>query len=304
MSIAPLTGFVAATHTAFHPDGSINLDAVDRQAAHLLSHHITGAFIGGTTGECHSLTTEERRQLSRRWASAVQGTTLKLVVHVGHNCLEDARALAAQAQDHGAHAIAALAPSYFKPPTVEALVDFCAAIAAAAPALPFYFYDIPSMTGVAFPTSAFLRLAKERIPTLAGAKFTNTDLVMLQECLRLNNGAFDILFGNDETLLSALSLGVRGAIGSTYNFAAPIYHRLLTAFDAGDMARARSEQLKSVDLVRVCSSYGFLAASKVVMRMLGVDCGTVRPPLVPLAESQTKALRQGLETMGFFDWIA
>src|SRR5947208_724615 len=140
-----LHGLVAATHTPFHPDGGLNLAAVEKQAEHLLRDGVAAVFVGGTTGESHSLTVEERLALAKRWAEVVRGSGLRLVVHVGANCLADARALAAQAQEVRADAIAAVAPSYFKPRSVDVLVACCAEIACAAPAVPFYFYDIPSM---------------------------------------------------------------------------------------------------------------------------------------------------------------
>src|SRR5258706_8498677 len=136
------TGLIAATHTPFHPDGSMNHGMVEQQAAHLLANSVNVAFIGGSTGECHSLTLDERRQLAERWFEVALGTELKIILQVGSNCLADARMLAAQAQALGAAAISAIAPSYFKPATVDALVACCVEVANAAPETPFYFYDI------------------------------------------------------------------------------------------------------------------------------------------------------------------
>ena len=135
----------------------------------------------------------------------------------------------------GAAAVAVMSPSYFKPATIQDLVDFCAPIAAEAEPLPFYFYDIPGMTGVRLKMSEFLYQARFQIPTLCGLKYSNDDLLELQECVRLDNGAFDVLFGSDECLLAGLCLGIRGAVGSTYNFAAPVYQRLMKAFDKHDL---------------------------------------------------------------------
>src|SRR5688500_16355698 len=97
-----LHGLVAAAHTPFHPDGSLNLATVEKQAAHLLKNGIAFAFVGGSTGESHSLSVEERRALTRRWCEVTRGTTMKTVAHVGSNCLADARTLAADAQRFGA----------------------------------------------------------------------------------------------------------------------------------------------------------------------------------------------------------
>ena len=98
MTHTSLTGLVAATHTPFHADGSLNLEAVEKQAAHMLANKVTKVFIGGSTGESHSLSLAERLALSQRWFEIARGTALQVVVHVGSNCLSDAKTLAAQAQ--------------------------------------------------------------------------------------------------------------------------------------------------------------------------------------------------------------
>lgn len=303
MTNHPLHGFVAATFTPFHADGSLNLGLVERQAEHLLGQGIRLVFIGGSTGESQSLTLEERRALAARWLAVARGSELKVVAHVGANCLADARTLAAHAEQFGAVAISALAPSYFKPRTLDDLIACCADIAAAAPATPFYFYDIPSLTGVNFSMPVFLARAPERIPTLAGLKFTNSDLMAFQLCLRAEGGRFDVPYGTDEWILAALALGAKGAVGSTYNFAAPIYHRLRAALERGDLRAAREEQFRSVQLVKVLAGIGYLGAAKAVMKMVGVDVGPVRLPLANPTTTQLKQLHAELEALGYFDWI-
>lgn len=298
-----LSGLVAATHTPLHPDGQLNLGGVARQAEYLLTNGVKSVFIGGTTGESHSLTVEERLALAQRWSEVVRGTELRLVVHVGSNALADAKVLAAQAQDLGAAAISALAPSYFKPRDLESLVLCCAEVAGAAPELPFYYYDIPSMTGVHLSAPKFLESAAERIPTLAGIKFSNIDMIAYQQCLQTQGGRFDMPWGTDEALLAALALGASGAVGSTYNFAAPLYLRILSAFAAGDLAAARVDQFRSVQLVELLAGYGFMGAAKTLMGFLGVDVGPARAPNSNLTPQQATTLRTSLEQLGFFDWI-
>jgi N-acetylneuraminate lyase len=298
-----LRGLVAATHTPFTSDGQLNLAAVEKQAEHLARNGVKAVFVGGTTGECSSLTVEERLALAKRWSEVVAGAGIQLVVHVGANCLADARALAAQAQSVKASAIAALCPSYFKPKSVENVVDCCIDIASAAPGLPFYYYDIPSFTGVQLSMPEFLQVAPKRISTLAGLKFTNPDLVAYQKLLQTDSGRFDIAWGVDECLIAALAVGATGAVGSTYNFAAPIYHRLMDAASRGDFAAARVEQYRAVQMIDVLAGYGFMAAAKAVMGMLGVDVGPARLPNTNLTAEQNKALKKGLEAVGFFEWV-
>ncbi len=302
-STHPLHGLVTATHTPFHGDGSLNPAAIEKQAAHLLLNDVHTVFIGGSTGESSSLTLDERRALALRWSEVVRGTALRMVVHVGSNCLADSRVLAAQAQELGAAAISALAPSYFKPRSLEVLIACCADIASAAPETPFYYYDIPSMTGVSFSMPDFLEQAPDRIPTLKGLKFTNPDLMAYQFCLRADGGRWDLPFGVDEHLLGALAIGAKGAVGSGFNFAAPVYIRLLDAFARGDLAAAREEQFRGVQIIRLFSSLGYMAAAKATMGILGVEVGPARLPNSNLTPNQVTQLRSELETMGFFDWI-
>jgi N-acetylneuraminate lyase len=252
-----------------------------------------GAFICGTTGEGASLTTDERRRVAERWVAAAPAD-LRVIVHVGHTSLEECRSLAAHAQAIGADSIAALAPYFIRPDGVAGLVEWCAAIAAAAPALPFYFYHMPSMTGFQVRVEEFLAAAEPRIPNLAGAKFTYEDLDDFGRCLRHAGGKYDILFGRDELLHSALKLGARGAVGSTYNFAAPLYGRLMAAHAAGDEATAADLQRTAVSMIDTCVRAGGhpIAAFKTLMAAQGVDCGPARAPLTnPTAEQAAELLR-------------
>ena len=142
-----------------------------------------GVFVAGTTGEFASLTVDERKALCERWVH-VAGDRMRVAVHVGHNCLADAIELAAHARQAGVAAVAVAPPSYFKPATILDLVDFCVPIAAEVEPLPFYYYHIPSMTGVRLPMAEFLHEARFRIPNLRGLKFSHDDLVDLQGCVR------------------------------------------------------------------------------------------------------------------------
>jgi len=294
-----LTGLVAAPYSPFHADGSLNPDAIAPYADFLIDKGIRGVFISGSTGEGHSLSVDERMTIADRWVKAVR-KRIPVMVHVGHNSLAEARALAVQAQNIGADAIAALAPSYYKPKTVDDLIEFLAPIAAAASALPFYFYHIPSMTNVLLPMAELLRQGRKRIPTLNGLKFTHNDMMELQECLAAGGGDFDVVFGFDEMLLAGLALGCRGAVGSTYNLAAPIYLRLIAAFEKGDLATARREQFKSVQLARTLHEFGLMRAGKAVMALLGVNCGQVRPPLNPISGKEIEALRDRMNQLEIF----
>lgn len=294
-----LVGLVAAPHTPFNSSGELNLSAVEKQAARLIATQVRGAFIAGTTGEASSLTFAERLKLTERWSEVCKGTDLKLIVHVGHNSVAEGAELARHAEKSGADAIAAFAPSYFKPQNVSQLVSCMAQIAAGAPSLPFYFYDIPPLTGVELSMVQFIEQAASKIPNFVGLKHTNMNLMQLQLCLDLNGGKFDILFGYDENLLAGFVLGAKGAVGSTYNFAAPLYYRIIDAFNAGDISKARAFQLQSSKMISVLAKFGFAGSCKYVMNLVGVDCGPTRLPLPFPNQDAQAAIRDELAKIDF-----
>ncbi len=297
------TGLIAATHTPMHNDGSINLEVIERQADLLITNGVSGAFVCGTNGEGLSLTIEERMAVAERWVKVAQ-KNLNVIVHVGHNCLKDCQNLAKHAQKIGAKAIALVAPTFFKPKNVDDLVDFCYEVANSASDLPFYYYHIPSLSGVKFPMFEFLNKAKDRISNLAGIKFSDKDLMDFNQCLTLDNGRFNMLFGKDEILLSALILGAKGAVGSTYNFAAPLYHLIMTAYQAGDIETAQIEQINAVKMVSIMLKYGGISAGKAIMKMIGIDCGPVRLPLRNLTDEQYNSFYDELSQIHFFSYCS
>ena len=271
-----LKGLVAAPFTPFKNNGDLDLKKIEKLAASLMLNKVIGAFVCGTTGEGVSMTTNERIRVAEQW-QACAGSKLRVIVHVGHTALGDSRELAAHAQKIGASAIGCMAPYCFKPSTAEELVAFCAEVAAAAPNLPFYYYHIPCVTGVTIPAFEFLKVAASRIQNFAGIKFTHENLMDFAACVRFDGGRYDVLFGRDEMLLAGLSLGAQGAIGSTFNYAAPVYQRLLAAFRRGDLAAAQSEQARANAMIAVLIRYGGMPpAGKTFMKLIGLDCGPTR----------------------------
>lgn len=293
----PLNGLTPAVLTPFDSHGDLNLAAVEKQVELGIADGLTSAFVGGTTGEFSSLSIPERKALTGRWLDVCRGSKVRVVVHVGSNALVEAEELAKHAEEHGAAAIATVAPNYVKPKSVAQLAEWCAKLASAAPRTPFYFYDIPSMTGVSLSMPEFLGQFAKSIPTLAGLKFTNSDLMAFQQLLNLEGGKYDVVWGFDEYLLAALVLGAKGAVGSTYNFAAPLYHRIIAAVKAGDLAAARAEQFRSVRLIALMQRFGFLASAKEAMRVRGVDLGPVRSPNPNMSADQVKEFRKELEAI-------
>ena len=298
-----LTGLIAATYTPLRHDGSVHLAQVGPMVEQLLESGVDGLYVCGSTGEGMSLTVDERKSLAREFIRCADGR-VPVIVQVGHNSLADAAMLAADAQSAGADVISATCPSYYPIGSLDLLIDSMAQIASAAPESPFYYYHIPALTQAAFPMVDFLPQAAARIANLTGLKFTSPTIHEFQQCRQLDGGRFDILWGVDEMLLSALAVGAEGAIGSTYNIAAPLYHSIRSAFSTGELDEAQRLQADAVRIIHTIAQYPFHPAMKEILRWQGIDCGPARLPLRTLTSDEATRLRRELEQLHFAERAA
>jgi N-acetylneuraminate lyase len=266
----------AATPTPFTSDGKLALDVIAGQAAHLHAAGVTGAFVGGTTGEFAALDTAERVALVEAWRDT-RPAGLRLGVHVGHTDLVQAQHLAAHAQACGADLVAAVGPYYGDAPTLDALVGHLADIAAAAPATPFGFYHIPSMTGSAYRPSAVVAALAAVAPTTAAVKFTDGDLLEFDRTRAAVPG-LTAFFGRDELLPAGLACGVEKVIGSLYNGMAPLAHAVAAAFHQGDAALAYRLHAPFREVATAANRHGGIGFLKALMNELGPDAGPARSP--------------------------
>ena len=281
-----LKGLIAAPFTPFDQNGDINFKEIAKQVDLLVRSGITGAYVSGTTGEGLSCSVAERKAVMEEWIRLAK-SKLFLIVHVGASSVRDAQDLASHARKIGADATSVVPASYFKPGSVDTLIEYLGAIASHASDLPFYYYHTVA-SGVNLPMVEFLESAAGRIPNLAGMKFNSPDLLEFQNCRRACGGRYDIIWGVDEFLAGAVALGATSAIGSTYNYSAPLAYAIWQAVEAGRLETARAGMAKLCSIVDILFRYGGVAAGKAMMAIHGIDAGNPRLPLKALTAGQKK----------------
>ena len=293
-----LEGLIAAPFTPMNRDGSLNLELIHQYYLLLKANNVKGAFICGSTGEGPSLTLEEKMKVAETWARCTQNDVDFIVMQlVGGTCLEDCKTLAAHAKKVGLDAISFLPPYYFKPSSVEALALCCKEVADVVPDMPFYYYHIPVLTGVGFNMIDLLHAVDGMVPNFTGIKYTHEDLMDFLSCLNYKNGKYDILWGRDETLLSAFAIGAKGAVGSTYNYAAPLYLNIMNSYKEGGFTEAQQLQQLSINMIRLLGKYGGISTGKAFMRYIGLDCGEFRLPLRNMQPSDYKAFCEDVDRL-------
>ncbi|XP_059529464.1 N-acetylneuraminate lyase isoform X4 [Myotis daubentonii] len=240
-----LQGLVAATITPMTEHGEINLSVIGQYVDYLVEKQgVKNIFVNGTTGEGLSLSISERRRVAEEWVTKGRNKLDQVVIHVGALSLKESQELAKHAAEIGADGIAVIAPFFLKPQNKDDLTAFLKEVAAAAPALPFYYYHIPALTGVKIRAEELLDGIQEKIPTFQGLKFSDTDLLDFGQCVDQNRQRqFAFLFGVDEQLLSALVMGATGAVGSTYNYLGKKTNQMLEAYERKDFSSALNYQI-------------------------------------------------------------
>ena len=297
-----ITGLIDAPFTPFYENGEVNLEPIEQYAKMLAKNGLKGVFINGSSGEGYVLTEDERMRLAERWVE-VAPEGFKVIVHVGSTCVKSSERLAAHAQKIGAFGIGAMATPFPKIGRIEELVKYCEEIAPAAPELPFYYYHIPAFNGAYLSMLDFLKAVDGRIPNFAGIKYTYESLYEYNQCRLYANGKFDMLHGQDETILPCLAMGgAQGGIGGTTNYNGRCLVGILDAWKSGDLEKARELQNYAQEVINViCHFRGNIVGGKRIMKLIGLDLGKNRTPFNNMTDEEEARMKQELEAIDFFN---
>ena len=287
-----IIGLIDAPFTPFHANGDVNLEPIETYANMLAKNGLKGVFINGSSGEGYMLTVEERMQLAERW-----------VVHVGSCCLRDSVRLAKHAQQLGVWGIGSMAPPFPHIGRIEELVEYCETIAAAAPNLPFYYYHIPAFNGAYLPMLDLLKAVDGRIPNFAGIKYTYESLYEYNQCRLYKNNKYDMLHGQDETILPSLAQGgAKGGIGGTTNYNGRCLVSIIDYWNKGELEKAREAQNYAQAVINViCHFRGNIVGGKRIMKLMGFDLGPNRVPFRNMTDEEEQQMKKELEEIDFFN---
>ena len=263
-------------------DGGVNMAVLNDLVDWLLEKKVDGLYLCGGTGEGLLLPPADRRAVVESVVAQVDGR-IPTIVHVGSINTREAAALAAHAQQTGADGVSSVLPVYLgglaTPPTVTS-----EAIAAAAPALPFFPYIFGGQTDA---VSLMRELLCRVSPTSAAQ---NTPAPACSSSPRLSNletsspatSGWTIFSGMDEQCLFALMMGAPGNIGTTLNVMPGPYRLMRASYEAGDTAQALDLQKRANRLTAVMIEHGVAAATRVALKRIGFDCGDPRLPQEPI----------------------
>jgi N-acetylneuraminate lyase len=303
METNKIEGLIVPVFTPMDECREIDLGRIEEYSGFLKAKNVDGVFVCGSSGEGMLLSCDERKQVTEAWTPYISDH-FKLIVHIGAANYKDAQDLAKHAEAYGAYAISSMGPVFLQPKTVEDLVGYCSKIASAVPNLPFYYYHIPVRTNVNFKMIDFLACGEDVIPNLAGIKFTNSNMMDMLQCIKYKSGKYDILHGADEMFLCGLSIGIKGGIGTTFNFIPDVFHQITDLFNQGRIGEAAELQYFVTNTIKIISKYGGgIVAGKAIMGLSGLSCGQCRLPLPSISDESVKQMEKDLAAINFFNYV-
>ena len=275
----------SALITPTNADESVNYEALERVVELQLQDGVEGFYCCGSSGEGLLLSLDERKQVLEHVLKAADGR-VPVVSHVGPIRTRDVIDLAEHAMSAGAMAVSMIPPYYYKF-SMDEIMGYYEDVIRALPGVPAIVYNIPQFTGVEFnKDNAGRLLANENI---VGIKHTSNNLYAMERMGQAFPGKA-LINGFDEQFLGAMAMGSCATIGTTVNLFAPLFHKVRSAFQAGDMALAYRWQHAINLRVEATVKVGIFNAMKYGWTLRGVDCGSCRAPFRPLDSQARKAL--------------
>ena len=278
--------------TPFDSDGEVDLRAGRDLAAHLVENGIDALVLAGTTGESPTTTDEEKVALLKTVREEV-GDKARIIAGAGSNNTRHAVAMAQAAHEAGADGLLVVTPYYSKPSQAGVEAHFRAV--AEATDLPICLYDIPGRSGVPIESATIRALAQvDNIKALKDAKGN-----FLEAATLIQETGLAWYSGDDPLNLPWLSIGATGMISVVGHAAPQALRELVTAFENGDLTRAREINANTLNaLARQQSALGGVAFAKAALRLQGIDVGDPRLPVAAATEEQVERLRDDMTQAG------
>lgn len=293
MTSAPFGTLLTAMVTPFHPDGSVDLDGVQKVARHLVDHGNDGLVVSGTTGESATTTGAEDAETLAAVKDAV-GDRAKIVAGVGTNDTRHSVELARQAEKVGADGLLLVTPYYNKPSQAGVLEHFRQVVTATD--VPVMLYDVPGRTATRIAHDTYV--AARQWDTVISVKDASGDL---SGAARLVDLGYAVYSGDDVNTLGYLAYGAVGLVSVVAHAAGDRLRAMIEAFGSGDHAEAlrlHTTLIPAFEAIMGVPNYGATTA-KAALQLLGVLEGrAVRSPLLQLDDDEVAALRAGLDAAG------
>ncbi|MCR5344569.1 MAG: 4-hydroxy-tetrahydrodipicolinate synthase [Lachnospiraceae bacterium] len=292
--MAIFKGSGVAIVTPMNADMTVNYKRLEELVNYQIEHKTDAIIICGTTGESATLSGEEHRKCIETAVKAADGR-VPVIAGSGANNAAHAVELSKSAEAAGADALLVVTP-YYNKATQKGLYEYYKLIADNT-SLPIIMYNVPSRTGTNIKPETAMKIARE-IKNVVGIKEACGNLSQIAELAALNDGSLDIISGNDDQTVPILSLGGIGVISVLANVAPEDAHNMVVEFLNGNIEKARTLQLKAIELINALFVEVNPMPVKTAMNLMGMNVGPLRLPMCEMEEKNIEVLKKALKNYG------
>lgn len=272
--------------TPFADDGSVDLEAARRLAAHLADHGSDGVVVAGTTGESPTLDDSEKLALLDAVLEEV-GDRISVICGSGSNDTAHSVKLSCEAEKAGAHGLLVVCP-YYNKPNREGLLAHFREVAGSVSA-PVIVYNIPSRAVVNISPDLLEELAQ--VENIVAVKQANDEEIQPIPGL-------DLLAGNDGTYLRCLEAGGVGGILVASHLVGSRMKEIRELVISGDLDEARRVDDSLRRLYEVLAVTTNPIPIKAALQSAGLCSDTMRLPMVPASDQERAAIDGVLDALG------
>ena len=292
--MALFEGAGVALVTPFKENGEVNYEKLEEIVEEQIAGGTDAIIACGTTGEASTMTHEEHLDVIE-YICRVTKKRIPVVAGTGSNCTETAVYLSAEAEKRGADGLLLVSP-YYNKATQKGLMAHFTAVADAVK-IPVILYNIPGRTGVTIKPETIAALCRD-VDNIVGVKEASGNFSAIATLMSLSDGKVDLYSGNDDQIVSLLSLGGKGVISVLSNVAPRQTHDICASYFAGDVKTSAALQLKAIPLITELFSEVNPIPVKAAMNMMGKGVGPLRMPLTEMEPQNQEKLKKAMTAYG------
>ena len=286
-------GLGVALITPFKEDGSVDYPALIRMVDHLVQNGADFLCVLGTTAETPTLTTEEKKEITRLVVERVNGR-IPIMLGCGGNNTQAIIDSLKNDDFTGIDAILSVVP-YYNKPSQEGIYQHYKAIAESTD-LPIVLYNVPGRTGVNMTAETTLRIARD-FKNVIAIKEASGNITQMDDIIKNKPENFDVISGDDGITFPLITLGAVGVISVIGNAFPKEFSRMTRLALQGDYANALKIHHSFTELFSLLFVDGNPAGVKAMLNAMGMIENRLRLPLVPTRITTFEKMRQILQEL-------
>lgn len=286
-------GSIVALVTPFLPNGEVNYEKLGELVDFHLQNKTDALLILGTTGESSTMSHEEDDEVCRYVVNRV-AKRIPVWAGSGSNSTQTMLEKSKSFEKIGVDGLLLITPYYNKTNEEGMYLHF--KTVADAVSIPCILYNVPGRTGCAISENNVCRLAKH--PNIVGIKEASGDIGYAARIACHLSDDFVMYSGNDDMILSMMSLGCSGVISVLANVLPKETHEMIFDYLNGEPEKTRAAQLKYLELVNALFAEVNPIPVKEALNMMGMEVGGYRLPLTAPSAATKERLQKAMKEAG------